>query len=398
VTDGQKLPRRRFLQHSAALGAAAAAAPAVAPAQGANERLHLAVIGCGARGTELIQLIRKEGQAANATVRAACDVYEPRLQAAVLAARGKGTIDFRELLADDDIHAVAIDAPDHWHGPMAAQALEAGKHVYVEPPLALRAADARRAAHLAQEKKLILQVGATSCADTRWTQLREHIADGGLGPLVWTQSCHAENARQNPWNRPVPKDFDPKKLDWRRFLGPAPERPLDPQRFVQWRKFQETSNGLASLELYERLARLLIAVGPRLPARVSAAASNAAYDDQELPDNLHAVLHYPNQHTVVLSGTTACSQTVPEIVRGYEATAYVTDSGVRILCQPIHKGKHPPEVKLEGAAPRSLMADFLACIRDGRSPACGPDVALPTAIAMDLATQAARTGEILSPA
>ncbi len=395
MSEKRKLHRRGVLRRSAGAGLAAPGAPAVARARGANDRIHVAVIGCGARGAELIQLVRDEGKQANAAVRAVCDAYEPRLQAALLAAKAKGSIHYRAVLDQADIDAVVIATPDHWHGAMVAEALKAGKAVYVEPPLALRRQDARQVAELAKQKGLVVQVGATSCADTRWRQIHGHVAKGAIGPFTWSQACYAANSRTSPWNRPIKRGFEPRKLNWKAFLGAAPARRLDAERFFRWRKFWDYSNGLASLELHELLAHLLIAVGPRMPARVSAAGSGKVFPDQEPPDNLHVVLQYPNEHTVVLSATTACSEGVPEIIRGYEGTVHITASGARILCQPIHKGKHPAEVKIKGAAERTLMADFLHCIRHGGTPACGPGVAYPAAVAMDLAVQAYRTGEMV---
>jgi predicted dehydrogenase len=335
------------------------------------------------------------GEPANASVRAVCDVYQPRLEAALAAAKTRGFRDYRELLALPDLDAVLIATPDHWHGLMAAEALDAGKAAYVEPPLALRWQDAKRAADAAAKSKRPLQVGVTSAADARWPGIRERLQQGAIGALAWSQACFAANSRENPWNRPIEPGLDPKRLDWEAFLGPAPKRPFDPERFVRWRKFWDTSNGLASLELHERLVQLLLAVGPALPLRVAAAGSGRVFPDQEPPDNLHVLLQFPNEHSVVLMGTTACSEDVPTVIRGTEGTVHVVEGVARILCQPIHKDKHPPEVRVEATPRPSLLADFLACVRSGAEPSGGPTVAYPAAVAMDMATAALRTGEVI---
>src|SRR5215831_13251281 len=127
--------RRKFLASSATVAATSALAlPASAQPLGANERINIGLIGTGGRCRHLMPALAK---VPNTRMTALCDVYEPNLeQAQKLADPAAVTFrDYHQLLARKDIHAVLIASPDHWHVPMTADAMAAGKDVYVEKPL-----------------------------------------------------------------------------------------------------------------------------------------------------------------------------------------------------------------------------------------------------------------------
>jgi len=397
MREERRIRRRDFLKRSGMLGLAALGAPAVGRAMGANGAVGLGIIGCGARGGEHIEALAAATQKGprRAVAAAVCDVYQPRLDAAAAKAKADAFRDYRDVLRRPDIDGVMIATPDHWHARMAREALEAGKDVYVEPPLALRWEEAQRVAETARRAGRVLQVGATSCAEDKWWRAREAIRQGAIGKLVWSQSCYAANSRVSPWNRPIDKGFSPRKLDWAAFLGPAPRRPLDPERFFRWQKFWDYSGGLVTAELYERLAHLLVAVGPALPLRVCAAGSGRVFPDQETPDNFHAILHYPSDHTVVLMATQACSENVGEIIRGHEATIFLGANDARIAVQRAHRRKHPDEVRLRPRKRPSLLENFIECVRSGGELYCGPDVGFAATVGIDLAIRAFRTGEMV---
>ena len=391
------MDRRDFLRRSGLGGLAALAAPAAGRAMGANGVVGVGVIGCGARGTELIKSLTEGDDKAprTAAVVAVCDAYRPRLDAAAAATKAKAVRDYRKMLRRADIDAVVVATPDHWHAQMAIDAMEAGKDVYLETPLALHWRDAFRAAETAKRTGRLLQVGATTCAQDKWWRAREAILANAIGPLLWSQLCFTANSRISPWNRPIDADFNPKKLDWKAFLGPAPFRPLDAERFFRWQKFWDTSGGLATAELCGRLAALLVAVGPALPVRVGAAGAGKVFPDQEVPDNLHAIVHYPGDHTVVLISTQASSEGVGDVIRGHEGTIHFGAADARIRVQQVHQGKHPEEVHLRPRSRAGLMDNFLECIRAGGTLDCGPEVACPAAVAIALTNQAFRTREVV---
>ena len=396
MTTPRRIDRRDFFRRSGFGSLAALGAPAIGAA-GANARVGIGVIGCGARGTELIKGLTEGDDKATrgAEIVAVCDAYRPRLDAAAAAAKAKAVRRHRKLLRRADVDAVIVATPDHWHAQMAIEAMEAGKHVYLEPPLALAWRDAFRVAATARRTGRLLQVGAVQCAEDKWWRVRDAIAQNAIGPLLWSQLCFAANSRVSPWNRPIDADFRPKKLDWKAFLGPAPFRTLDAERFFRWQKFWEYSGGVAARHLYGKLAALLVAVGPALPVRVSAMGAGKVFADQEVPDSVHVIVQYPNDHTVVLIATQASSVGVGDVIRGHEGTVHFGGADARIAVQQLYQDKHPEQVHLRPRSRGSLMANFLECIRTGGTPDCGADVACPAAVAVDLANLALRSREVV---
>src|SRR5215210_5424623 len=130
------IPRRDFLKTSAlAAGALAFPAASYSAILGANDRINFAVIGCGGMGTGHLGSLVKRSDADNIKVRAVCDVYQRRITRAKNICQGEGYADYRKLLERKDIDAVLIATPDHWHAKISMDAMDAGKHVYVEKPM-----------------------------------------------------------------------------------------------------------------------------------------------------------------------------------------------------------------------------------------------------------------------
>src|SRR5437899_11254208 len=130
---------RRELLKTSAVSAGAVALGGLAPEQvlGANERIRFGVIGVGGMGTGHVNSLVKRAEADNIRCAAVCDVYQRRLTRAKGICQGDGYSDYRRLLERPDIDAVLIATPDHWHSKIAIEAMEAGKHVYVEKPMTL---------------------------------------------------------------------------------------------------------------------------------------------------------------------------------------------------------------------------------------------------------------------
>ena len=127
--------RRRFLKVTA--GSAALGALAPSSVLGANERIRFGVIGCGGMGTGHVGSLVGRAEADNVRVGAVCDVYQRRVTRAKGISGGEGHTDYRRVLDNPDLDAVLIATPDHWHAKLAIEALEVGKHVYLEKPMTL---------------------------------------------------------------------------------------------------------------------------------------------------------------------------------------------------------------------------------------------------------------------
>src|SRR6186713_2222499 len=155
------LTRRDFIKTSTIAAAGAVALPAVSYGNvlGANERINFAVIGCGGMGTGHLGSLVKRGEADNIKVRAVSDVYQRRLTRAAGICQGEGFRDYRKLLERKDVDAVLIATPDHWHAKISMDAMDAGKHVYVEKPMTHTVEQAIELRNAVRRTGKVLQVG-----------------------------------------------------------------------------------------------------------------------------------------------------------------------------------------------------------------------------------------------
>jgi predicted dehydrogenase len=245
--------RRSFLQHSVAgLAGAAALSPTAASARsqaqvaGANRRVRVGLIGCGGMGTsDLRQALRLGAQ-----VVALCDVDDAQ------SARVKDLVskdfsqtpelvtrDFRHLLDRKDIDAVIVATPDHWHAIPTVMACQAGKDVYVEKPLSLTIGEGRTMVDVARKHKRVVQMGTQQRSAPHYASAVEYVKGGALGKIRLVKTWAYQD-----WmgNIPVKPDGPPPAgVDYDMWLGPAPSRPFNPNRFhFNFRWYYDYSGGL----------------------------------------------------------------------------------------------------------------------------------------------------------
>ena len=245
--------RRSFLATTAASAATGISLPWILPglargadgARPANDRIQVAVIGLGAMGMGHLHLLtgRKETQ-----VIAVCDVDRTRRDAGVqiahkayAEARASGTYrgcngynDFREILARDDVDAVVIATPDHWHGLISAEAARAGKDVYCEKPVSLTPGEGRRLVEAIRRYGRVFQTGTQYRSIPIIRRVCEFVRRGGLGKLkgvytIWMKT-HVPSVGPSfvPLDPELPAVAPPEGLDWDLWVGPAPYRPYNP--------------------------------------------------------------------------------------------------------------------------------------------------------------------------
>ena len=244
----QQIGRRAFLRHAAGLAAGAAAFPQVIAssalgadgAVAASERITVGFVGVGSHGTA-VNLRNLLGNPATQVV-AVCDVDATHMDRAkhmvherYAQARASGayrgcatTMDFREVVARDDIDAVVVSTPDHWHVPVAIAAVKAGKDVYCEKPLTLTVAEGRALSDAVRRYGRVFQTGSEFRAQANFVQQAELVRNGRLGKLhtiwVYLPGGPDENILDAA-PQPVPKGFD-----YDMWLGPAPWAPYHPAR------------------------------------------------------------------------------------------------------------------------------------------------------------------------
>ena len=222
------LSRRRFLETATALGGLAA--PGVLPRAHAatkNGRLAIAAVGMGG---QMMNYLVKELEKVDQDIVAICDVDRRRLEAAASQERlskARAYGDYRELLEKEkDVDAIVIGTPDHWHVPIAIAALESGRHVYCEKPLAHSVAECHALEQAARSRPdLATQTGNQGCSTEGFRRSMEVIRSGLLGSITEVHVWHPAHGWPNGVDRPDGSDPAPAGLDWDFWLGSAPARP-----------------------------------------------------------------------------------------------------------------------------------------------------------------------------
>ncbi|MCL6628376.1 MAG: Gfo/Idh/MocA family oxidoreductase [Armatimonadetes bacterium] len=394
-----KVTRRDLLKGTVAtLAVGTIGATAPSSVLGANDRVNIGFIGVGGRGTAILKdfVGLSQDQKWNIKVVAVCDVDKWRLNRAVgIVGRGcRSFIDYRELLQMPDLDAVVIATPDHWHAQMMIDAIKAGKDVYCEKPMTRTWKEAKEVVKVARNSDRIIQIGAQSASDSQWWLARELLASDAVGKILWTQSSLCRNSIAGEWNYPFRDGFDPKDVDWDRWLGPAPRRPFDMDRYFRWRKYWDYSGGIATDLFYHQLAHLAIALGPELPTRVVAGGGIWLQKDREVPDTFHVIIDYPSEHSVVLMSSMANDVGVQEIIRGHEATMYFEGNDIVIVPQLIARDKRREE---RHKAPPSAghYENWLECMRSRKQPNLNPETAYKVMVAIGLSVEAYRENKAI---
>src|SRR5262249_28312679 len=168
---------------------------AAARARGANDRIRMAVVGVGGMGTGHVGGLVQRAEADNVRVVAVCDVYQRRLTRARKLCGGDGYRDYRRALDRPDVDAVLVATPDHWHAKIATDALEAGKHVYVEKPMTHTAEQAVALRDAVRRTRRVLQVGPQGTGDDGFWQAHQAIKAGRIGKVTWAHASYNRNAR-----------------------------------------------------------------------------------------------------------------------------------------------------------------------------------------------------------
>jgi predicted dehydrogenase len=293
--------RREFLAASA-LATAAQDAPkpkATDPARpdrpdasrvGANDKIVLGFIGTGGMGSGLIDIFKRFPQVEIAAV---CDVFEPHLHRARSSAGGTPETyrDFRRVLDRKDLDAVVIATPDHWHAIIAIMACQAGKDVYCEKPLGHRIQETRAMVTAAERAGRITQMGNLIHARENYHRVVEIVRSGVLGKISKTRVWMAADRRGlgRPADGPPPQG-----CDYNFWLGPAPERPFNPNRFTfNWRYFWDYGGGILTDFCCHIVDLVHWAMDVEGPRTISAVGGRYALDDNaEAPDTLEVAYEY----------------------------------------------------------------------------------------------------------
>ncbi|RHW19292.1 gfo/Idh/MocA family oxidoreductase [Sphingomonas gilva] len=295
------------------VAAAALSAPAMSYARilGANDRLHVAVMGLNGRGSALMKAVAgTPNNELSRLIDVDSTVLKKRAGEAV-ADGGRAPAldrDYRRALDRKDIDALVVTTPDHWHVKASIDALKAGKHVYVEKPLSLAPAEGEALIAVQQDSGRVLQMGNQQRSSRETQELVGIVREGGLGDIYQADTWYANNRGsigKGEYAAP------PAHLDWDLWQGPRPRgRYRTNLVHYNWHWFwrygtgETTNNALHELDI----ARLIMDVG--FPEQVSARGSRQFHrgDDWEMYDTLNLELIYPDKRLIRWDGHSCNAQ------------------------------------------------------------------------------------------
>ena len=406
--------RRSFLKKAATAAVATAAttnliktpvygqnqAPSTGKVIGANDRIAVGYIGVGSQGMAHVKHQKANAQANNIVQAAVCDLYQKRLHGAqdYLKLPDADTYaDHRKLLERKDIDAIVVATVDNWHAQVAIDAMEAGKHVYGEKPLARYLDEGFQIYDTVKRTKRVFQIGSQYCADPMIHKAATWIKEGKLGPLVWGQGSYCRNNPKNSeWTYPIDSEANPSNLDWNRWLGKAPKIPFNPEHYFSWHKFYTYNSGIVGNLLPHKFLPLMLATGnPEFPRRVVCTGSRKISLDREITDTTHLIAEFPSGLSLVIAGTTCNEFGLPDVLRGRKARIEFSSSSnavelkpERIFSEEVESDKftHPQKI---GDVP-TLEKNWFDCIRNGGTPFANIDLAIRAHVVLCLSEMSER--------
>jgi predicted dehydrogenase len=383
--------RRAFL--TAAPGLIVGARLAASHAQGANDRIRIGVIGTGGRARGLMTLLKK--LPGNDLV-AVCDVYEPRLlQAAEIAGPTAVKVaDYRRILDDRGIDAVVIGTPDHWHKTMTLDAVAAGKDVFVEKPVSHSIAEGAEMVRVVEASKQIVQTGTQQRSWDHWVLGKQIIDSGRLGQITFVQTFWYQHATATSFP-PVALE----KLDWKRWLGPAPDRAFEQIRFYQWRHFWDYGGGGITDLMTHWIDVVHWYMNVEAPASAATTGHNYYIKAWDTPDTVNVSLVYPKDFNAAYLGTYVSRVDDGGLeFRGDRGTLKVDRSRLAVYRDDAAwaPGTQAPEpeilVRSSGDGTLTHLGNWLDCIRSRKGPNANIRVAHQAARASHIANASLRSG------
>jgi predicted dehydrogenase len=380
----QSLSRRHFF-YSAGMALTAAQATRVT---GANERVHVAVIGLGGRGGAHMNVY---AHLPEAEIVAVCDVNQEALergQARVLRdtqQKPKGVVDMHDVFADKNVDAVSMPLPNHWHALATIWACQAGKDVYVEKPACHNPFEGQKMIEAARKYNRIVQIGSQGRSASHKIKAAQLLREGVIGKVYLAKGLCFKRRKSigHAADGPVPPG-----VDWDKFLGPAAMRSFNPLRFkYNWHWFWDTGNGdIGNQGIHEMdIARWgLGKLG--LPKSVVSTGGKYVYeDDQETPNTQIATFDYGDAELMfevrgILTGSEGglannrtSANVIGDLFYGSDGWMALDGAGFQV-----YKGEKGEKVMEEKAGDRDQphFQNFLTAVKSRNYKELSADVAI----------------------
>ena len=361
---------------------------------GANDTVRVGVIGAGGRSRWLLTCA---DQASPYQIAAVSDVYGPYCDFVKQRSNGVATIhgDYRELL-QQPLDAVIIASPDHWHVRMAVDAISAGKDVYLEKPVTHTMEEAAALVRAVRSSKQILQCGMQQRSWTHFRDAVDLIQGGSLGRVTQVRTYWWQN-----YNVVLPpKPLDTQALDWKQWLGGAPDQPFSEEKFYRWRQFWNFGGGTMTDLFTHWIDVVHWAMKCDEPREATILADKYVFEHWDCPDTLQAAFRYPG-FDVVFEGMMASSIDDGGLeFRGTEGTLKLTRVGFTLHHEGV-PAKDNPVVKADSFRDGTIdhMQNFFECMKTRKEPTAPVEAGVAAARAGQIANLAYHgSGQIKWPA
>jgi predicted dehydrogenase len=381
---------------------------------GANERLRIATIGVNGRGNVMGKTFAKQK---DTEVVCICDVDERAIAKALntitsmnLDYTPKTEKDLRKVLEDKSIDAIYTATPDHWHAPLTIMACQAGKHVYVEKPLAHNPGEGELAVAAARKYNKVVQMGAQRRSAPVLTQGIEQLHQGIIGRVYYAKTWYT-NTRKDNFIKPATV---PSWLDWDLWQGPAPRKPYqDGLVHYNWHWFWHWGTGEALNNGTHEVDVARWGLGVDFPSRVTSFGGRYQYqDDWQTPDTQVVSIEYPGRITLMWESRSSNGRAIEGQDRGiifygekgsldtggdnykiYDTAGKLVKEVSSLTASSDVQGRNieSPNLGMDNLH----VSDFLDAVRNNRRPNCDVEDGHKSVVAMLLSNIAWRVGRDL---
>jgi len=349
--------RRNFIKKAASAAAGVAAArmfrtpvygqnqaPSTGRVIGANDRIVLGFVGLGNQGLNShLKPMLQNAQANNIAVGGVCDVSKHRLEEAKQAANGAPDFaDYQKLLEQKDIDAVVCATVDHWHARVSVDAMNAGKHIYVEKPMSRYLGEAFEVYDTVKRTGKVFQVGSQGCSDMKWHKAAEWIQAGKIGPVVMSQGSYMRNTPAGEWNQyKIQAWCTDQDVNWMMWMGQQikDKKQFSADDYFRWRKYYPYCAGLLSDLFPHKLHPYMLATGnPQFPVRVACIGTRKVETDKLTPDTrlrdspeiAQLIAEFPTGMVMHITSSTVNEVGTQEMIRGHKATLTMAGNLVQL--------------------------------------------------------------------
>ena len=415
--------RREFLKQATAATAVVAAtnlfktsvygqsqAPSPGRVIGANDRIVVGYVGVGGQGMAHVRPQKQYAADNNIAQAAVCDVSKRRTAEAKAFVGGdcQDFADYRKMLERKDIDAICCATVDHWHTRVSVDAMNAGKHVYVEKPMTRYLGEAFEIYDAVKKTGKILQVGSQGCSDQKWHEAAKLIKAGKIGSVVMSQGSYMRNSPQGEWNYDIQDWCTPDDLDWKAWFGNQIKKKVDfnADHYFRWRKYYPYCAGLLGDLFPHKLHPYMLATGnPEFPLRVASVGNRKVETDKkavdkkatkymrDVPEIVQLIAEFPSGMTMNIISSTVNEQGTQEMIRGHKATLYMAGNRIEMKPEKPFVEEIDP-ITLDNIKPGESVPEheknWFESIRANKQPNCGIDLAIRVQTVISLAEMSER--------